>query len=102
MNFAVNAEGYLLDSNTWEKNFTIRVAQSLALDLNEKHWIILIALRSFYESYALIPPMRVFLQYLKKNDISLMGSAEIQLLFPDPFMRHACLLAGLPKPKKCL
>lgn len=96
-------EGYLEDSSLWTETLAIEIAQQESITLTPQHWQILLALRQFYEQYAIIPTMRAFLKYLQLElKLNFLDSAQLYALFPKGPILQGAKIAGLPKPKHCI
>jgi tRNA 2-thiouridine synthesizing protein E len=96
----LDRHGHLSDHTTWEP----AVANALShVPLSAQHWEIIYFLREFYALYHDIPIMRLLVKAMRAQ----LGEAKansiyLNQLFPDNFLRHACKVAGLPKPRHCL
>jgi tRNA 2-thiouridine synthesizing protein E len=100
---ACDADGYLLDSAEWNRDFAERVAHHEGIELGEAHWQVIEFLRDYHQRYQLSPPMRVLVKVMAP----LLGepkasSRRLYQLFPDGPAKQACKIAGLPKPLGCL
>jgi tRNA 2-thiouridine synthesizing protein E len=100
---AFTQEGYLEDPSLWTEILAIEIAQQEGIELTSHHWQILHALRQFYQQYALLPTMRVFLKYLRQElKLSDIDSAQLYALFPKGPILQGTKIAGLAKPKHCI
>ena len=100
---ARDAEGYLLDSADWDREFALRVALAEGIELSDAHWQVIEFLRDYHRRYQLSPPMRVLVKVMAP----ILGepkasSRRLYQLFPDGPAKQACKIAGLPKPVGCL
>jgi tRNA 2-thiouridine synthesizing protein E len=100
---ACDADGYLLDSTVWDREFAQRVALAEGIELSDAHWQVIEFLRDYHQRYQLSPPMRVLVKVMAP----LLGepratSRRLYQLFPDGPAKQACKIAGLPKPVGCL
>lgn len=87
----------------WDKTIAQQLAAQENIILTAEHWDIIDFFREFYQTYELTPGMRPLINHLKKTwPLEKSNSAYLQTLFPNRFMIQVCLIAGLPKPKRCL
>lgn len=99
----LNDEGYLIDRSSWTPEIANALAKSINIELTEEHWQVINFLRQFYQSYHVIPPLRVFIKNLKETlGAELGNSLKLHQLFPESPLKFACLIGGLPKPKHCM
>ncbi len=101
---ALDAEGHLVDLNDWTPELARRMAALDNLTLDERHFAVLNAARSFYTRYQRAPATRPLLKHLGQtlgpdyaDSIRLM-----QLFGTGSVARTVARLAGLPKPPNCL
>jgi len=74
-------------------------------NLNDDQLTVIKILQNFYDAYQTHPSMRILIKHLKEKahwDNGKANSVYLHQLFPDGPIIQASLLAGLPKPKKCL
>ena len=94
----LNEEGFLMDSNQWDKD----VAEALAKaadgidNLTSEHWVIIEFIRNHYLETNLAPMVR---SICKTTGLPL---RRIYELFPSGPAKGACKIAGLPKPDGCV
>ena len=98
-----NEHGYLVDLNDWTETVALTIALQSKIELTDAHWQIIYFIREFYQQYQAIPLMRLFIKAICKqfgDDIG--NSIYLNTLFPGGFLKVACKIAGLPKPKHCM
>lgn len=98
-----DADGFLLDAQSWDKALAETLAQSIDIELTDAHWEVIFAMREFYDQFDFAPPMRAFCKFLK-TELGADKSSSMYLLtlFPDSPAKLAAKIAGLPKPDHCL
>lgn len=96
-----DSEGYLLASEPWSKEVAISVAKKNKIELNDSHWIVINCLRSFYSEYNIIPTNRALINLVRKENKGF-SSIDFQALFTNSPIQTACMIAGLPKPDRCI
>ena len=103
MNIQTDKLGFLLDLNTWDDQVCQHLAKLEEIDLTDKHFEIIYALRNFYSEYDLSPAMRPLCKYLKHHlSPDKASSIYLMTLFGQSPAKMAAKLAGLPKPDNCL
>ena len=96
-------EGYLKDINQWTPTLAEDIAIELSIQLTPQHWIIIEGLRDFYQTYQLIPSMRVWLKLIRQQPhFANASTLYLAQLFSSQPLNIATRIAGLPKPKQCL
>ncbi len=101
--FAIDKEGYLEHLDDWNKEVAFALADSIAITLDDRHWEIIVAIRSFYTQYQHSPAMRPLVKYIKKTVSEDKGtSIYLMSLFPGSPAKHCAKIAGLPRPANCL
>lgn len=101
--YALDSHGHLGRPEQW----TERVGQALAerdgIILEEDHWWLIEFVRSYQQTYAMPPLMRVLVRALRDHHgDERLGSRELYRLFPDSPVRQACKYGGLPPPDWCI
>jgi len=70
--YAVNAKGYLIHFNDWDRDFSKRVAEIDRLELTPSHWEAIKFMRKFYSEYEAPPNPRIVIEIMAL--ISLLSS----------------------------
>lgn len=100
---ATTDEGFLRNSQQWNQQIAILLAEQEALVLNDAHWEILWFIRDYYAKYQHLPNARMFVAAIRKQFGEEKGNSRyLQKLFPQGPLKYACKIAGLPKPPTCL
>lgn len=101
--FAVDAQGYLLNSADWSPALAEVMAVKENLTLTDAHWEVIYFVRDFYQEYKTSPAIRMLVKAMAQKLGEDKGNSRyLQRLFPDGPAKQATKLAGLPKPAKCL
>ncbi|WP_367670538.1 TusE/DsrC/DsvC family sulfur relay protein [Sodalis-like secondary symbiont of Drepanosiphum platanoidis] len=94
--------GYLINFNSWNKDFANKIAYKENINLNKIHWKLINFLRTFYKEFKVIPGVRIMVTFLSnKYKNKNIDSRYILRLFPKGPINQAIKIAGLPKPIKC-
>jgi len=94
----LNSEGYLINFNTWNKEFAIAMAKEHDLVLTECHWRIIHFLRDYHAEFGVSPEPR---EIIKKLGHEIIGEIpctrkHLESMFADGGCKLACKIAGLP------
>ncbi len=96
-------EGYLLNSDEWDKTVAEHIAMLEQIKLTQEHWQIIHFVREFYLKYDTSPAIRALVKSLRSEYGEEKGNSRyLYRLFPKGPAKIATKLAGLPKPAKCL
>lgn len=96
----VDDEGYLVDPADW----TVSVAQAIAerenVTLSDLHWQVLRFMRAFYDDHQVAADARFVIRFLA-DEAALGDAARAKLfeLFPYGYVRQACKIAGMKRPR---
>lgn len=97
------ADGFLLDARDWNEAVAQLLAAAVAIQLTEAHWEIIGFIREYYARFQHLPNNRLFVKAVAQSLGPEKGNSRyLNALFAGSPVRHACLLAGLPKPPGCL
>ncbi|WWO95471.1 MAG: TusE/DsrC/DsvC family sulfur relay protein [Candidatus Dasytiphilus stammeri] len=103
--FIINrdSEGYLINYSDWNKIIANQLALEENLNMNEKHWEIILLVRNFYLKFNMVPTMRMLVKTIEKQyGAKKANSRYLFQLFPKGLARQVTKIAGIPKPVKCL
>ena len=99
----LDPEGYLRDLSQWRPEVAQQLALKEGIELTERHWQVLQALRDFYAQFQLSPANRPLIKYIAQTLGPDLGtSLQLNLLFKGAPAKLGAKLAGLPKPDNCL
>ncbi|MDM7858094.1 TusE/DsrC/DsvC family sulfur relay protein [Thiopseudomonas acetoxidans] len=86
----------------WDEQVAQALAEQEGIELQAEHWLVLYALRDFYQEFDLSPPNRALVKYLAQRLGKEVGnSLHLNSLFKGTPAKLAARLAGLPKPANC-
>lgn len=96
-------DGHLKDHNIWSHAHAQALADSLGVVLDKRHFEILYAVRTFYDSFGHPPATRALVKFIQNQVDENLDNATLQKLFATGLIaRHINRIAGLPKPANCL
>ena len=94
---ATDAEGYLVDPSQWSEGFAEEVAQSEGIALTEEHWKTISFMRGWLDEHGVAPDARHVMKFLAGDRDT--GRARIFELFPYGYVKQACKIAGMKRPR---
>ncbi|MBF6649205.1 TusE/DsrC/DsvC family sulfur relay protein [Methylobacter sp. BlB1] len=99
----VTDQGFLVNAGDWDEEVAKWLAESDNIQLDERHWEIILFIRGYYQQFRHLPNARVFTKAVAKALGEEKGNSRyLHKLFPEGPLKYACKLAGLPKPPTCL
>jgi TusE/DsrC/DsvC family sulfur relay protein len=94
---AIDAEGYLVDPSAWSEDFAEKVARAEGIALTEEHWKAIRFMRGWLEEHGVAPDARHVMKFLAGDREA--GRARLFALFPYGYVKQACKIAGMKKPR---
>jgi len=103
MNIKLTAEGFLANISDWTPEVAEFLAQQQDIKLTPEHWEVINLMREFYFKYNASPSIRTLVNAVKEQYGEEKGnSIYLHKLFPNKAAVQANLIAGLPKPIRCI
>lgn len=101
LNVARDAEGYLLNPEDWDEAVARELAAEEGIDLTPEHWDVLHFMRAYWSEHQVAPDVRHVQEYLAREHGMDRKTAKEHLyrLFPYGYVKQACKLAGMIKPR---
>lgn len=101
--YPLDQHGYLKDYQTWDMEVAKALAQQINIELSEAHWEVIEFVRAFYLEYKTSPAIRILVKAMAEKLGKEKGNSPyLYKLFPKGPAKQATLIAGLPKPAKCI
>jgi len=94
---AIDAEGYLIDPSQWTEEFAEDVARSECITLTEEHWKVIHFMRDWLDAHGVAPDARHVMTFLAGSREA--GRGRLFELFPYGYVKQACKIAGMKKPR---
>lgn len=93
-------EGYLVDPADWSEAFAAQLAQREKLTLGPLHWQVIAFMRGYLEQRQVAPDARYVIRHMAEA-LGLGERARVRLfeLFPNGYVRQACKIAGMRRPR---
>jgi tRNA 2-thiouridine synthesizing protein E len=97
---ATDAEGYLVEPETWDRDVAAQLAASEGLTLQDEHWPVLEFMRRYYAEHQIAADARHVIRYMGE-ELGLGHAAHKRLyeLFPYGYVQQACKIAGMKRPR---
>ncbi len=96
-NVAVDAEGFLEDSNQWTPEMAEEIARENGVpELTDRHWQVINYMRNAYLERGAAPSIRTL------GKASGVPIKELYQLFPKGPAKLAAKIGGIPKPRGCI
>lgn len=89
--YMTDDQNFLIDHETWDENFAIGMAYELGMfdGLTNKHWEVIRYIRKTFKKTGERPFLYETCRAMGLN------AGTLKALFPDGYLRGACLLAGI-------
>lgn len=91
----IDDEGYLADSQQWNKEVAEEIAKELDIELSEKHWEVIDYLRAQHDE-------GVEMSIRKVGKSGVVDIKGLYALFPGGPLKNASKIAGLSRPASCV
>ena len=97
---ALDMEGYLLDPEDWNEERASLLAADEDIELTDEHWQVIRFIRDWYEQNRVAVDARFVIRFLA-DELGHGRQAKARLfeLFPYGYVKQACRIAGMRKPR---
>ena len=96
----VDDQGYLIDPADWNEQVARELARQESIVLSEEHWAVIRFMREYYEQHHIAPDARHVMKHLAKvKGEGEAGRNDLFVLFPYGYVKQACKIAGMRKPR---
>ena len=101
MQLVRDIEGYVVDPEAWDPDIARELAEEERLELTEDYWQILNFMRAYWQEHRVAPDVRHVVDYLVNARGYDKKAAKKHLfeLFPYGYVKQACKLAGMQRPR---
>jgi tRNA 2-thiouridine synthesizing protein E len=97
---AVDFEGYLVDPAQWNDQVAGELARQERIVLTDEHWVVIRFVREYYERHHIAPDARHVMKHLAEwKGAGKAGRNDLFVLFPYGYVKQACKIAGMRKPR---
>lgn len=96
-----DSEGYLVEPDDWSAEIAHELANQEGIELNDDYWPIIHYIRNYYFEHGITPDIRHVNSYLASE----LGCSKKEAkklifdLFPYGYVKQACKIAGMKKPR---
>jgi TusE/DsrC/DsvC family sulfur relay protein len=91
-------EGYLVEPATWTEEIAHRFAAQENIQLTDDHWAAIRFMRDYYAEHQVAPDVRHVMKHLATRPGN-EGRNRIFELFPYGYVKQACKIAGMKRPR---
>ncbi|MGB5290684.1 MAG: TusE/DsrC/DsvC family sulfur relay protein [Lysobacterales bacterium] len=103
MNISVerDAEGYLLETEAWDKVIADEIAREEGIVLDDTYWTAIHFMRNYLQEHNVAPDVRHLIRHMAtESQCSKKEAKKIVFdLFPYGYVKQACKIAGMKKPR---
>jgi TusE/DsrC/DsvC family sulfur relay protein len=92
-----DSEGYIIDPSQWTEDFAKEVARREGITLTNEHWEAIRFIRAWLEDRGVAPDARHVMKFLAGGREA--GRGRLFELFPYGYVKQACKIAGMKKPR---
>lgn len=93
----VDDEGYLTDPDDWNEEVARELARREGIALTDEHWDVIRFMRELFNQRHIAPDARFVLKHLAETRGA--DRNELFRLFPYGYVKQACKIAGMRKPR---
>ena len=96
-----DTEGYIVDPEDWNESLARQLAIEEGLTLDDDYWPVLNFIRLYWIEHRVTPDVRHVIKYLAKEQELEKKQAKRHLfkLFPYGYVKQACKIAGMQRPR---
>jgi tRNA 2-thiouridine synthesizing protein E len=93
-------DGYLIDPADWSRELAEEMARQERIVLTDAHWAVIEFMREYFELRQITPDARHVIKHLAAyKGGGGEGRNELFRLFPYGYVKQACRIAGMRKPR---
>lgn len=94
---ATDGEGYLVEPAEWTERFAECAAHEEGITLTQDHWRVLKFMREWLDEHGVAPDARHVMKLLNPDRDE--SRARLFELFPYGYVKQACKIAGMKRPR---
>jgi tRNA 2-thiouridine synthesizing protein E len=96
----VDDEGYVIDPADWDEQVAEALARQERIVLSGEHWPVIRFMREYYEQHQIAPDARHVMKHLAEyKGMGKAGRNDLFVLFPYGYVKQACKIAGMRRPR---
>ncbi len=93
----LDADGYLVDPEAWSESTAVHLARVEGIELGDTHWKVIRFMREWLAEHGATPDARHVMKLLGGERDA--GRARLFELFPYGYVKQACRIAGMRRPR---
>jgi dissimilatory sulfite reductase related protein len=93
-----DAEGYLIEPGDWNEDVAQALANEENIQLNDDHWDVIRFMRDYFEEHQVIADARFSIKHLAGR-VGRDAQKKLFELFPYGYVKQACKIAGMRRPR---
>jgi len=96
-----DAEGYLVNPEDWSKTIARELAAEENIEIDDDYWLAIDFMRDYFNEHNIAPDIRHLMTYLATNYQCDKKEAKKRIfeLFPYGYVKQACKIAGMKRPR---
>ena len=94
----IDSEGYVVEPQDWSETLAEEFARQENIELSEDHWDVIHFMRAYYEEHQVAPDARFVIKHLTGR-LGLTARNKLFELFPYGYVKQACRIAGMKRPR---
>lgn len=94
----LDPEGYLIEPSDWNEAIARIFASQENIELSEDHWDAINFMREYYAEHQIAPDVRHVMKHLAER-LGPESRNRIFELFPYGYVKQACKIAGMKRPR---
>lgn len=96
-----DVEGYLFQPGDWDETLAHEIAKEEGIELNDNYWPAINFIREYFFEHDVAPDVRHLITHLANaNQCSKKEAKKLVFdLFPYGYVKQACKIAGMKKPR---
>jgi tRNA 2-thiouridine synthesizing protein E len=96
----LDEEGYLVDPADWNEQLAEELARKEHIALTDAHWAVIRFMRRYYEEHHIAPDARHVMKHLAEHrGPGREDRNDLFRLFPYGYVKQACKIAGMRRPR---
>lgn len=96
---SIDDEGYLINPGDWTRELAEKMARQERIVLTDLHWVVIEFMRAYFDQRQIAPDARHVMKHLASREGGGEGRNELFRLFPYGYVKQACKIAGMRRPR---
>ncbi len=96
----MDEEGYLIDPDSWDEQVAEELSETENLHLAPEHWKVIRFMRRYYDEHRVAADARFVVRFMAEElGYGRKARNELFKLFPYGYVKQACKVAGMKRPR---